>query len=101
MFEELGFGSISPLILEDVELLEKEYTEMWVIEALKEASEQGIRNIKYVKGILKNWKARGFKAEKPQNKQQTKYSKTSGFNNFEPREYDYDSLEKKLLGWED
>lgn len=101
LFEELGFGSISPIILEDVELLEKEYTEMWVIEALKEASEQGIRNIKYVKGILKNWKARGFKAEKPQNKQQTKYSKTSGFNNFEPREYDYDSLEKKLLGWED
>ena len=22
------------------------------------------------------------------------------FNNFEAREYDYDSLEKKLLGWE-
>ncbi|MDB2125785.1 DnaD domain-containing protein [Clostridium paraputrificum] len=101
LFEELGFGSISPIIVEDIELLEKEYTEMWVIEALKEASEQGIRNIKYVKGILKNWKARGFKADKPQNKQQTKYSKTSGFNNFEPREYDYDSLEKKLLGWED
>ena len=101
LFEELGFGSISPIIVEDIELLEKEYTEMWVIEALKEASEQGIRNIKYVKGILKNWKARGFKAEKPQNKKQNKYSKTSGFNNFEPREYDYDSLEKKLLGWED
>lgn len=101
LFEELGFGSISPIIVEDIELLEKEYTEMWVIEAFKEASEQGIRNIKYVKGILKNWKARGFKSEKPQNKQQNKYSKTSGFNNFEPREYDYDSLEKKLLGWED
>ena len=56
LFEELGFGSISPLILEDVELLEKEYTEMWVIEALKEASEQGIRNIKYVKGILRTGK---------------------------------------------
>lgn len=23
------------------------------------------------------------------------------FNNFEPREYDYDKLEKKLLGWDD
>ena len=23
-----------------------------------------------------------------------------GFNNFEPREYDYDKLERKLLGWE-
>ncbi len=26
--------------------------------------------------------------------------KTAGFNNFEPREYDYDDLEKKLLGWD-
>ncbi|WP_195963396.1 helix-turn-helix domain-containing protein [Clostridium paraputrificum] len=25
---------------------------------------------------------------------------TMGFNNFEPREYDYESLERKLLGWE-
>ena len=101
MFEELGFGSISPIILEDIKLLEKEYTETWVIEALKEANAAGVRNLKYVIGILKNWKSKGFKAEKPQNKQQNKYSKTSGFNNFEPREYDYDSLEKKLLGWED
>lgn len=101
LFEELGFGSISPIIVEDIELLEKEYTETWVIEALKEANAAGVRNLKYVIGILKNWKAKGFKAEKPQNKQQNKYSKTSGFNNFEPREYDYDSLEKKLLGWED
>jgi len=23
------------------------------------------------------------------------------FNNFEPRDYNYDNLEKKLLGWED
>ena len=101
LFEELGFGSISPIIVEDIKLLEKEYTETWVIEALKEANAAGVRNLKYVIGILKNWKAKGFKAEKPQNKQQNKYSKTSGFNNFEPREYDYDSLEKKLLGWED
>lgn len=26
---------------------------------------------------------------------------TTSFNNFEPRQYDYDALEKKLLGWED
>ena len=101
LFEELGFGSISPIIVEDIKLLEKEYAETWVIEALKEANAAGVRNLKYVIGILKNWKSKGFKAEKPQNKQQNKYSKTSGFNNFEPREYDYDSLEKKLLGWED
>ncbi|MDB2100050.1 Lin1244/Lin1753 domain-containing protein [Clostridium paraputrificum] len=103
LFEELGFGSISPIILEDIKLLEKEYTETWVIEALKEASEQGIRNIKYVKGILKNWKARGFKAEKPQ---QFKNNKPNGFNNFDGRDYGsgyggetYNSLEDKLTSF--
>ncbi|WP_241414864.1 hypothetical protein [Clostridium beijerinckii] len=33
-------------------------------------------------------------------KSQSNYVSVSGFNNFEPREYDYDSLEKKLLGWD-
>lgn len=28
-------------------------------------------------------------------------SSINNFNNFEPRSYDYDSLEKKLLGWEE
>lgn len=30
-----------------------------------------------------------------------KNNNTTSFNNFEARKYDYDSLEKKLLGWED
>lgn len=34
------------------------------------------------------------------NKPRQSQNKTS-FNNFEPRQYDYDDLEKKLLGWED
>lgn len=29
-----------------------------------------------------------------------KSQKTSGFNNFEPGDYDYDEIEKKLLGWD-
>lgn len=103
LFEELGFGSISPIILEDIELLEKEYTEMWVIEALKEANAAGARNLKYVIGILKNWKSKGFKAEKPQ---QVKNNKPNGFNNFDGRDYGsgyggetYDSLEDKLTSF--
>lgn len=102
LFESLGFGSINQIILEDIELLSEEYTEMWVSEALKEANDQGVRTMKYVKGILKNWKTRGFKAEKPI--QQNKYSKTSGFNNFEGRDYasgygglTYEALEEQLV----
>ena len=34
------------------------------------------------------------------NKPKQSQNKTS-FNNFEPRQYDYDDLERKLLGWED
>ena len=103
LFEELGFGSISPIILEDIELLEKEYTETWVIEALKEANAAGVRNLKYVIGILKNWKSKGFKAEKPQ---QVKNNKPNGFNNFDGRDYGsgyggetYNSLEDKLTSF--
>jgi DnaD/phage-associated family protein len=98
LYEELGFGSINPVTLSDIELLEKDYTEIWVQEALKEANSNGKRNLKYVKGILKNWKSSGFKAERPS---YGKKEPNSGFNNFEPRKYDYDDLEKKLLGWED
>lgn len=103
LFEELGFGSISPIIVEDIKLLEKEYTETWVIEALKEANAAGVRNLKYVIGILKNWKSKGFKAEKPQ---QVKSNKPNGFNNFDGRDYGsgyggetYDSLEDKLTSF--
>lgn len=98
LYETLGFGTINPVTLSDIELLEKDYTKTWVQEALKEANDQGKRNLKYVKGILKNWKTNGFKAERPN---YGKKEPGTGFNNFKPRSYDYDNLEKKLLGWED
>lgn len=75
-------------------------------------------DFKYIDGILSKWykdniktledvaiKDRQFKsnynkqnnANKTNNKNN---NNTLGFNNFEPRDYDYDSLEKKLLGWD-
>lgn len=41
----------------------------------------------YMRTLLENW-------EEPKQS-----SNINGFNNFEPRSYDYDDLEKKLLGW--
>ena len=38
---------------------------------------------------------------KYKNNKKTVSSSIIKFNNFEPRSYDYDSLEKKLLGWEE
>lgn len=42
----------------------------------------------YMRTSLENW-------EEPKQS-----SSKTGFNNFEARQYDYDSLEKKLLGWD-
>lgn len=76
-------------------------------------------DFKYIDGILSNWNKNNIrtledislKDNKPvQNSsfQKNSYNKNNNvnskvphkFNNFEPREYDYDSLEKKLLGWD-
>lgn len=47
----------------------------------------------YMRTLLKNF-------DEPQKLEKSGVEYT-GFNNFKPREYDYDSLEKKLLGWEE
>ena len=97
LYEQLGFGTLNSITADDINSLQEEYSEKWVEEAFKEANDQGVRNLKYVKGILKNWKTKGFKKEKP--KQNIKKSdNVKSFNNFEGRNYDYNDLEKKLLG---
>ena len=75
-------------------------------------------DFKYIDGILSNWNKNNIrtlddialKDNKPaQNSsfQKNSYNNNNAnsnvphkFNNFEPRQYDYDSLEKKLLGWD-
>ena len=70
-------------------------------------------DFKYIDGILSNWyknniktledvatKDKQFKNNYNKTKQQANNVKPNKFNNFEPRSYDYDSLEKKLLGWD-
>lgn len=72
-------------------------------------------DFKYIDGILTKWFQNSIKTledialkdTKPKgatyikNKNiTTNTNNKSTFNNFEPRQYDYDSLEKKLLGWD-
>ncbi|KFX54730.1 replication initiation protein [Clostridium botulinum] len=49
--------------------------------------------VKYLKGILEN-------LDKNSKDNEINNDKKLKFNNFEPRQYDYDELEKKLLGWD-
>lgn len=70
-------------------------------------------DFKYIDGILTNWNKNNIRTlediaiKDTKNIKNTKYQKNYNdekaplkFNNFEGREYDYDSLEKKLLGWD-
>ncbi|OSA88361.1 UNVERIFIED_ORG: hypothetical protein B2H93_18230 [Clostridium botulinum] len=93
-YEQLGFETINSKIATDLQVLADRFTKSWVIEAIKEADKANVKNLKYVKGILKNWKANGKNTNNSKNE-----PKPLRFNNFQAREYDYDSLEKKLLGW--
>ncbi|WP_053075348.1 phage replisome organizer N-terminal domain-containing protein [Clostridium carboxidivorans] len=84
--------------------------------ALQEAVEKDAREISYIKAILNRWLEHGLKTveavmadkrdfknkkkKKEPNRQQFSSKKESTFNNFEQRSYDYDDLEKKLLGWQ-
>jgi predicted phage replisome organizer len=83
--------------------------------ALTEAAEKNARNFSYVKKILVRWLEKNiltvdavmadkeqFQRKKNAEHESTKKvnGKPSTFNNFQQREYDYDSLEKKLLGWD-
>ncbi|NFH90909.1 helix-turn-helix domain-containing protein [Clostridium botulinum] len=65
-----------------------------VISAFNYATSKGAKNIySYTIAALKGNYAK-IKTTKEN------FVKKLKFNNFEPRSYDYDSLEKKLLGWE-
>jgi len=73
-------------------------------------------DFKYIDGILSNWNKNNIRTlediaiKDTKNNKNVKYQKSYNnsnteksplkFNNFEAREYDYDSLEKKLLGWD-
>lgn len=89
------------------------YGERYVRLAIDRALEVNKPNIMYINGILRNWKRIGYpeenesksgfyKKDNSNYKKDNSYNKNNNyrtFNNFPPREYDYDKLEKSLLGW--
>ncbi len=70
----------------------------------------GKADLNYIEGILKRWRKDGIKTVADAMKKDTlpKGNKpvqgrkdVTSFNNYDQRTYDYDSLEKRLLGWRD
>jgi predicted phage replisome organizer len=94
---------------------DKGMNEQVITLALKEAVEENARSLRYVRKILDRWlsskvltaeEVESDKAEFAEVKKATKGVQNGSkdirdnFNNFEQRSYDFDSLEKKLLGWD-
>jgi len=90
-----GFGTLSSTQAEFLTELERTYGYEWTRDALKKAALSNIFTINYVEGILKRWKANGRNAPKPQYKNGKEVKK-----DFKERDYNYDDLERKLLGWD-
>lgn len=84
------------------------HEEKYVKMAIGKALEKNKLDTNYINGILNNWLREGY----PKTYEEMEFSDCEGgkssaglgkthlrFNNFEGRHYDYDDLEKKLLGW--
>lgn len=74
----------------------KDYVKM----AINKSIEVNKPNMTYINGILKNWQREGYPSEDSSVANKKDNCKNLKFNNFEPRQYDYDSLKKSLLGWD-
>ena len=88
VFEQEGFGTLTTLLVDDINDAIETYSARWVIEAMREAARSNIRNWRYVLGILKRWKAEGidepWKGVKPHAKPRTSPARDDG--------YDYNAL---------
>jgi len=81
-----------------------------IILAIEEAVKRNARNLGYIEAILRSWVDKGYKTRAEvensskewtdkQKQTNNKYNKPAdSFNNYDQRTYDYDELEKKLLG---
>ncbi|NOW92359.1 DnaD/phage-associated family protein [Clostridium beijerinckii] len=98
VYENCGFGTINNFTKEQLEVLVNDFSFEWTKEAIEIAATNKARDLRYVQRVLENWRDRGKNYVPTYSKNNVKVLK---FNNFEPREYDYDKLEKRLLGWDD
>ena len=105
-FEKIN-KNIKGLCLKWVKDMLKSHKEEYVRMAIGKALGKNKLDTNYISGILNNWLREGY----PKTYEEMELSDCEGgktslsgkpvlrFNNFEGRHYDYDDLEKKLLGW--
>jgi len=63
LYEE-NIGIVTPIVAEKLKSIAGEYPQGWFGAAMDEAVSAGVRNLKYIKAILKRWHEEGFKTPK-------------------------------------
>lgn len=108
VFEE-NVHAITPLVYKKILEFTKHVSNNVIIMAIDEAVSHQVKTINYITKILNSWISNGIKTVQQVIAYQTQWankkkivpnkgSKTNGFCDYEQRTYDFDLLEKKLLG---
>jgi len=58
---EQSIGPMTPMIAEELALMEKEYLPDWIEDAFRETARQNKHNLKYTQAILRSWRDNGAK----------------------------------------
>ena len=83
VFEENGFGTLNITVKEMLITLLDDYSYEWVIEAIKIAVKNNKRTLRYVEGILQNWRAGGgmkLDSDKPKDNNAKKFDRRTKFH---------------------
>ncbi|MBU3101541.1 MULTISPECIES: DnaD domain protein [Clostridium] len=112
IFEE-NIHAITPLVYEKILDFTKHVSDEVIIMAITEAVNYNAKNIKYISSIINSWISKGIKTAKEVVTYQKKWNsnnssssinsgshsvKSGSFCDYEQRTYDFDLLEKQLLG---
>ncbi|MGJ0848150.1 phage replisome organizer N-terminal domain-containing protein [Tissierella praeacuta] len=92
-FQQNGFGTMSLTVKEMLMTLLDDYSAEWIIEAIKIAVKNNKRNLKYVEGILQNWRNQGGMKLETDKKTSTPPIKKTRFHMREQRTDNYSNEE--------
>lgn len=112
-FWESNVGSLSPYLYEEIQAIYEDWSEVskqpkeMILEAIKMALDKGIRNIKYIKAILKRWydnhiyNIEDLKADQEQfeKNKESKYNKQTKKGNaagYDAKQWTYLSEEEEM-----
>jgi len=108
IFEE-NVHAITPLVYDKILEFTKHVSSKVIIMAIEEAVNYNAKTIQYISKIINSWISKGIKTAEGVNDYQKQWlnkkcsdkaygTKSGGFCDYEQRDYDFDALEKQLLG---